>query len=221
MAAPGSPYLPGPGVLCAARGWHSMQPPSGEELRPVITRGASPSTNSSMATQAIGRQFLADRSTDLGAKRLHNVANKWLTRAFFVGDTGFEPVTSSVSGQKALVGNAGDCFVWSVSRVVYVCHCAGWLADRLWFRHKPSCREKAWAVPRGRLRPRISRHERAAVVLIPFRRWAPRSASRLARGFPRCSRAPRSARPIPQVRLGLAHPQACKATTMGRSEAGR
>jgi hypothetical protein len=138
-----------------------------------------------------------------------------------VGDTGFEPVTSFVSGQKALVGNAGDCCVWSVSRVAYVCHCAGWLADRLWFRHKPSCREKAWVVPRGRLRPRISRHERAAVMLVPFRRWAPRSASRLARSFPRCSRAPRSARPIPQVRLGLAHPQACKATTIGRSEAGR
>jgi hypothetical protein len=184
-----------------------MQPPCGEELRPVITRGSSPSTNSSMATQAIGRQFLADRSTDLGAKRLHNVANGWLTRAFFVGDTGFEPVTSSVSGQKALVGNAGDCCVSSVSTVAYVCHCAGWLADsladRLWFRHKPSCREKAWAVPRGGLCPRTSRHERAAVMLIPFRRWAPRSASRLARGFPRCSRAPRSARPIPQVRLGL------------------
>jgi hypothetical protein len=30
-----------------------------------------------------------------------------------------------------LLGNAGKCGVWSVCRVAHVCHCAGWLADRL------------------------------------------------------------------------------------------
>jgi hypothetical protein len=47
--------------------------------------------------QAIGRQSLADRSTDPGAKRARMVANRSLTRGDTVGDTGFEPVTSSVS----------------------------------------------------------------------------------------------------------------------------
>ncbi len=47
--------------------------------------------------QAIGPQSLADRSTDPGAKRARMVANRSLTRGVTVGDTGFEPVTSSVS----------------------------------------------------------------------------------------------------------------------------
>jgi hypothetical protein len=47
--------------------------------------------------QAIGRHSLADRSTDPSGERACMVANGWLTRPFFVGDTGFEPVTSSVS----------------------------------------------------------------------------------------------------------------------------
>jgi hypothetical protein len=43
----------------------------------------------------------ADRSADPSAKRGGNAVKGSLTRAFFVGDTGFEPVTSSVSGKRA------------------------------------------------------------------------------------------------------------------------
>jgi hypothetical protein len=54
--------------------------------------------------QAIGRQGLADRSTDPSAAGAREVATGWLTRAFFVGDTGYEPVTFSVSGQNLCSG---------------------------------------------------------------------------------------------------------------------
>ncbi|HEY6665682.1 MAG TPA: hypothetical protein VI036_11205, partial [Propionibacteriaceae bacterium] len=68
-----------------------------KELRPVITRGA----------RAINELFDVDGErwatlwpTPQAIPAPHARArwqNVWLTRAFLVGDTGFEPVTSSVS----------------------------------------------------------------------------------------------------------------------------
>ena len=52
-------------------------------------------------------------STDPSAKRARKIPNGSLTRAFFVGDTGFEPVTSSVSAK----GAAPQKTLLSVSRV--------------------------------------------------------------------------------------------------------
>jgi hypothetical protein len=40
-----------------------------------------------------------------------------------------------------LLGNAGECSVWSACRLAHVCHCAGWLAD--------SEQEVACAAPGG------------------------------------------------------------------------
>jgi hypothetical protein len=47
--------------------------------------------------QAIGLHSLAEKSTDPSTTRRARSQNGRLTRAFFVGDTGFEPVTSSAS----------------------------------------------------------------------------------------------------------------------------
>jgi hypothetical protein len=65
-----------------------------KELRPVITRGARNQRALRWRRQALGRQV--NRSK---AKRGVKAVKESLTRAFIVGDTGFEPVTSSVSGQ--------------------------------------------------------------------------------------------------------------------------
>jgi hypothetical protein len=83
--------------------------------------------------QAIGRQGLAHRSTDPSAQAIGWVANEWLTRSFFVGDTGFEPVTSSVSGQNLCPGTPasvapGACAASPVSAAVRVrCCTSAWL----------------------------------------------------------------------------------------------
>ena len=48
-----------------------------------------------------------------------------------MGDTGFEPVTSSVSGQTLCLGMPANVASGASAGVAYVCHCAGWLADSL------------------------------------------------------------------------------------------
>ncbi len=52
----------------------------------------------------MGQQSLADRSTDPSAKGAFSIAEAALTRDITGGDTGFEPVTSSVSGQNLCLG---------------------------------------------------------------------------------------------------------------------
>ena len=60
------------------------------------------------ATQAIGRHSLADRSTDLSANARPRSQTRRSLGVLLVGDTGFEPVTSSVSGQNLCLGMRGS-----------------------------------------------------------------------------------------------------------------
>ena len=65
------------------------------------------------------------------AKPARKGSNGRLTRGFLVGDTGFEPVTSSVSGQSLCLGRWAIVASGACAGIAYVCRRAGWLADGL------------------------------------------------------------------------------------------
>jgi Phage integrase family len=70
-----------------------------KELRPVITRGARAINELFDATPSDRPTVWPTGQRSNRHTRGQDRKNMWLTRAFFVGDTGFEPVTSSVSAK--------------------------------------------------------------------------------------------------------------------------
>jgi hypothetical protein len=80
-------------------------------------------------------------------------------------------------------GNAGEFGVWSVCRIAYVCHCAGWLADSLATlnrRHIACSRQvsRVVALPIAVLRTRaLSRHWFHGCSVSDLIRRTPISAS--------------------------------------------
>jgi len=80
-----------------------------EELRPVLTRGAG--AMDALFPRPVGAQIGKQGSYRWSPRELHRLAVAPGQGGYLVGDTGFEPVTSSVSGKRATaapIARGGD-----------------------------------------------------------------------------------------------------------------